>query len=230
MRIAHSGLQLTDGKVKYDDALFSALVDKFKPAKTVAYTFEFIGEDFDNAQAIAMARENLLDLLILDMDKIETRLERTDVDSERTLLQKCLGALEEQVPVCDIPFNPGEQEAVRAFGLLSNKPTVLFDAPPSDPLRVCAAAMEKAGQMFFFTVGKPEVHAWMVPLNATAVTCAGRIHSDLARGFIKAEIFKSEDILELHGVQEARTKGLMQLVDRDFPVPANSIVEIRFNV
>ena len=230
MRIAQTGLNLADGKFKYQDRLFNALTEKFNPAKEVPYPFEFIGADFENAQAIAMPREAVLDLLILDMDKIETRLERTQDAEEQALLRKCLAHLEDQQPACDMPLDDREREAVRAFGLLSFKPTVLFDAPPQEALEVCRAVVEKAGMMFFFTVGKPEVHAWMVPRHADAVTCAGRIHTDLARGFIKAEIFRVEDILACHGPQEARSKGLMQLVDRGFPVPENSVLEIRFNV
>jgi len=119
---------------------------------------------------------------------------------------------------------------VRAFGLISAKPTVVLAEATQDGNAVCCAVMEKAAMMFFYTVGKPEVHAWLVEKNAPAVACAGRIHTDLARGFIKAEIFRYEDILATHSVQDARGKGLMKLVDRDFPVPENSILEIRFNV
>ncbi|MDD5705409.1 MAG: DUF933 domain-containing protein [Kiritimatiellae bacterium] len=230
MRIAHAGLNLTDGKIKYGDSRFTALAEKFQPAKLVPYYFEFCGANFEGAQAIAIARSQALDLLILDMEKIETRLERTADEAEKALLRKCQGQLEGQQPICDLTLTDAERDAVRAFGLLSFKPTVMSDdaAPTTDDIG--RAVLDKAGMMFFYTVGKPEVHAWLVERNASAVTCAGRIHTDLARGFIKAEVFSFDDIMAAHSVQEARSKGAMQLVDRDFPVPENSIIEIRFNV
>jgi hypothetical protein len=90
--------------------------------------------------------------------------------------------------------------------------------------------MEKAGMMFFYTVGKQEVHAWLVEKDTDAVTCAEKIHSDLARGFIKAELVRCEDMMTTHNMQDARSKNLTKLVDRDYVIPTNSILDIRFNV
>jgi ribosome-binding ATPase YchF (GTP1/OBG family) len=95
---------------------------------------------------------------------------------------------------------------------------------------VCRDGMEKAGMMFFYTVGKQEVHAWLVEKEADAVTCAGKIHSDLARGFIKAEIVSCEDMLKAHNLQDARSRELTRLVNHDYVIPMNSILDIRFNV
>ncbi|OGL43941.1 MAG: hypothetical protein A2161_09875 [Candidatus Schekmanbacteria bacterium RBG_13_48_7] len=84
--------------------------------------------------------------------------------------------------------------------------------------------------MFFYTVGKQEVHAWLVQKYTDAVSCAGKIHTDLARGFIKAELLSCEDMMTVHNMHEARTRKLTKLVDRDFIIPMNSILDIRFNV
>ena len=194
------------------------------------YYFEFRADDYENAQAIAITAERVLDLLVLDMEKIEGRLARTEDAAEQAVLAKCLAHLEEQKPVCDLTLDDGERAAVRAFGLFTFKPTVILADASSDATAVCRAVLATARMMFFFTVGKPEVHAWLVEQGADAVTCAGRIHTDLARGFIKAEVFRYEDIMATHNVQDARGKGLVKLVARDFPVPENSILEIRFNV
>ena len=71
--------------------------------------------------------------------------------------------------------------------------------------------------MFFYTAGKTEVHAWFVEKNADAVTCAAKIHTDLARGFIKAEIVSHEELMTAHNFKDAG-QGLTQLVGKDFPV------------
>jgi ribosome-binding ATPase YchF (GTP1/OBG family) len=230
MRIAHTGFQIADGKFKYVEPPFTALVEKFQPVKLSPYYFEFKADDYENGQAIAITADRALDLLILDIEKIEGRLARTTDAAEQAVLAKCQAQLESQQPVCDLALSEDERAAVRAFGLFTFKPTLILPDAAADAQAVCQALMGKVPWMFFYTVGKPEVHAWLVERNADAVTCAGRIHTDLARGFIKAEIFSYEDILATHNVQDARSKGLVKLVGRDFPVPENSIIEIRFNV
>ena len=66
--------------------------------------------------------------------------------------------------------------------------------------------------------------------NADAVTCAGKIHTDLARGFIRAEIVSHENLMTAHNFKDAASQGLTQLVEKDFPIPEKTVLEIRFNV
>jgi hypothetical protein len=164
------------------------------------------------------------------MEKIEGRLSRTEDPSEKEVLKKCLSQLEDQKPICDLLLDNSERAIVNALGPLSFKPTLVCKDTSPDANDVCRDGMEKAGMMFFYTVGKQEVHAWLVEKDTDAVTCAGKIHSDLARGFIKAELVSFEDIMTVHSMQDARSKGLTKLVDRDYIVPANTILDIRFNV
>ena len=116
------------------------------------------------------------------------------------------------------------------MGLLSLTPTLVYDETSADMKLICRDGMKKASMMFFYTVGKQEVRAWSVEAAPDAATCAGKIHSDLARGFIKAEIVSYEDIMKVHSMQDARSKELTKLVGHDYVVPVNSILEIRFNV
>ena len=230
MKIAYIGLNLQEGKVKYNDRVFAALAEKFQPAKLSPYYFEFMLEDYEAADAIAIAGGRVLDLLILDIEKIEGRLSRVEGQAEKDVLGKCLAHLEEQKPLCDLSLDVSEQTIVKALGPLSFKPTVVLEDTSLDANAVCRAVLEKAGMMFFYTVGKQEVHAWLVKKGTDAVTCAGKIHSDLARGFIKAEIISYEDMMTAHSMQDARTKGLTKLVDRDCVIQENTVLEIRFNV
>ncbi len=230
MKIAFTGLVMPEGKMKYDDNLFVALVEKFQPKKVSPHYFEFLAEDYEAADVIAIARDNLLDLLILDMEKIEVRMDRVEDAAEKDVLTKCLAQLEDQRPVCDMDFNESEHAIINAFNLLSFTPTLVCDDSSIDPNVVCRDGMDKAGMMFFYTVGKQEVHAWLVEKGADAVTCAGKIHTDLARGFIKAEIVSCADMMTVHNLQDARSKGLTDLVDRGDIIAPESILDIRFNV
>ena len=86
MIISYTGIELPEGKVKYHDPILKALVEKDNPKKVSPMFFEFIKEDFPNSFAIVIPESNLLDLLILDMEKIETRLTRTADKKEIKLL------------------------------------------------------------------------------------------------------------------------------------------------
>ncbi len=230
MKIAYTGLNLPQGKIKYNDGIFAGLTEKFQPAKKSPYYFEFLPDDYESADVIAIANEYVLDLLILDMEKIEGRLSRTEDPSEKGVLENCLAQLENQKPICDLSLDNVELAIVKAFRLLSFTPTLVYRDTLPDANIVCSDGIGKAGMMFFYTVGKQEVHAWLVKKNTDAITCAGKIHSDLARGFIKAELVSCEDMMTAHNMQDARSKKLTRLVDRDYVIPMNSILDIRFSV
>ncbi len=230
MKIAYTGLELPEGKVKYNDAVLADLEGMFDPDKVTPFYFELLPSDYETAEGIAIANERILDLLILDMEKTEARLSLVDEGNEKAVLEKCLTQLEEEKPVCDLELDEGEREIVNAFGLLSFKPTAVFENTSVTPDTVCEEVMAKANVMFFYTAGKKEVHAWFVEKNANAVTCAGKIHTDLARGFIKAEIVSHSELMTAHNFKEAGSKGLTKLVDADYSVPEKSVLDIRFNV
>jgi ribosome-binding ATPase YchF (GTP1/OBG family) len=230
MKIAYTGLDLPEGKVKFNDPVFTGLARKFEPKKLSPYYFEFLPDAYEAAPAIAITRERILDLLILDMEKIEVRLSRTEDPVEKSVLEKCLTHLEREQPVCDMPMDSAGRAIINTLNVLSFKPVAVFEdaAPGID--EVCRAVLEKAGMMFFYTSGKEEVHAWLVRKGSAAVMCAERIHSDLARGFIKAELVSYDQLLTAHSMQDARAKGLTRLVDRDTVVPEDTVLEIRFKV
>jgi GTP-binding protein YchF len=86
------------------------------------------------------------------------------------------------------------------------------------------------GLMSFFTVGEDEVRAWTVRRGATAVEAAAAIHTDLARGFIRAEVLSYEEMIACHTLAEARKQGKLRLEGRDYIVQDGDILNIRFNV
>ena len=86
------------------------------------------------------------------------------------------------------------------------------------------------GYLSFFTVGSDEVRAWTIEKNSNAVEAAGKIHSDLARGFIRAECFNYDDLIS-HGSEKAlRDRGLFRLEGKNYIVKDGDILNIRFNV
>jgi ribosome-binding ATPase len=230
MKVATTGLEITEGKIKYDDPIFNELVKKFKPAKQSPYYFEIFQDRYDAAQAIVITEDHILDLLILDMEKVETRLTHVEDDQEKELLERCQIHLEKENPLCDMHLNEAEQATLHSLGFLSYKPTLVMSKPLPNLDVIFRLILEKAGLMFFYTSGPEEVHAWLIKQGAQAVTCAGKIHSDLARGFIKAEIIHYDQLISAHSFSDARKLGLTQLVDRDYSIPNDTVLEIRFKV
>ncbi len=86
------------------------------------------------------------------------------------------------------------------------------------------------GLISFFTVGKDEVRAWTINNGDNAVTAAGKIHSDLARGFIRAECFNYVDLMETGSEKNLRDKGLFRLEGKNYIVKDGDILNIRFSV
>jgi hypothetical protein len=86
------------------------------------------------------------------------------------------------------------------------------------------------GLQSFFTVGDDEVRAWTIPIGANAVDAASAIHTDLARGFIRAEVIAYADLIASGGLVEARQRGVMRLEGKEYIVQDGDVISIRFNV
>ncbi len=86
------------------------------------------------------------------------------------------------------------------------------------------------GLQSFFTVGEDEVRAWTVRVGANAVEAAGVIHTDLARGFIRAEVISYADMISAGDLAEARKRGVLRLEGKEYVVQDGDILNIRFNV
>jgi GTP-binding protein YchF len=102
--------------------------------------------------------------------------------------------------------------------------------PASGLARIIHESYSLLGLQSFFTAGDPEVHAWTIPKNATALEAAGVIHSDFERGFIKAEVVSYDDMIQLGSFAAARNKGALRLEGKDYIVQEGDVILFRFNV
>ena len=96
--------------------------------------------------------------------------------------------------------------------------------------RLIRASYKALGVMAFFTVGEDEVRAWTVPVGANAVTAAGRIHSDLARGFIRAEVLAFDELISAGTWEAAKAGSKLRLEGKEYLVKDGDILNIRFKV
>ena len=96
--------------------------------------------------------------------------------------------------------------------------------------RVIRTSYQLLGYCSFFTVGEDEVRAWTITEGMTAVRAAGKIHSDLERGFIRAEVVASGDLLSAGGLAEAKKRNLLRLEGKEYVVLDGDVLNIRFSV
>ncbi len=226
MKISTHGLKISPGKHKYNDPILIELEKKFQPKKFSPFFFEFLSESFDKGDAIAILASQVLDLLILDMEKLESRLERSENDAEKAVIKACLEKLESEIPLSEQGLSGDLFEMVKSFSPLSLKAVLKVDGPEPNPDDVMKGILEKSGHLFFYTAGKDDVRAWIVKSGSTALDCAGKIHSDLEKGFISAKVINFEIFKNLHNFHDAEQKGLMKTVKADFQVSHGDIIEI----
>jgi GTP-binding protein YchF len=96
--------------------------------------------------------------------------------------------------------------------------------------RIIRLTYDLLGLFSFFTAGEDECRAWTLRRGATAVDAAGVIHSDLARGFIRAEVIGVDDLIEAGSLAEARKRGILRQEGKTYQVREHDVLQILFNV
>ncbi|HEY8228041.1 MAG TPA: redox-regulated ATPase YchF [Pyrinomonadaceae bacterium] len=96
--------------------------------------------------------------------------------------------------------------------------------------RLIQSAYRLLGLMSFLTASEKEVRAWPIPQGTRAQTAAGTIHSDIERGFIRAEVVSYNDLIDAGSVAAVRDKGLLRLEGKDYILQEGDVVYFRFNV
>ena len=116
------------------------------------------------------------------------------------------------------------EPAERAFFLAD------LNAAESGIDRLARAAYELLGLISFFTIGAEEVKAWTIEAGTDARRAAGKVHSDMEKGFIRAEVVNFQDLERLGSMAKVREKGLFRLEGKEYLVQDGDIITFRFNV
>jgi GTP-binding protein YchF len=101
---------------------------------------------------------------------------------------------------------------------------------PADRASLLRKIMAVSGQFLYFTAGDKEVRTWMLRVGGTALEAADNIHTDLARGFIRAEVMRAEDLIRLGSEREIKAHNLMRQEPKDYVVRDGDILHIKFSV
>ena len=199
--------------------------------KKVYAQVDVVGEDDAlDADAILVCRDRLLDLLIKDMEFIETRLSRDPAAEEQAALLKLQAHLESEQPVFTAGLGTAEWQALTGHGFLTSKPVIIAEPDEfADPEALMVRAFMGSGYICFLTVGGPENRAWPIRRGLTAAEAAGNIHTDLQKGFIRAEVIAFSDFIAAGGETEAKRAGKQRLEMKPYVVQDYDLLNIRAN-
>jgi ribosome-binding ATPase len=124
----------------------------------------------------------------------------------------------------------GDPDVVAAQGAERAELLADLGIPESVVPRLARAAYHLLGRRTFLTTGDKESRAWTFRAGAKAPECAGVIHSDLERGFIRAEVIRWDELLELGSWARAKEQGKLRVEGKEYEVADGDVLEIRFNV
>lgn len=200
-------------------------------SKKIYVQVELIEEkDAIDSDAIIAHVDSRSEPILKDWEFVETRLSRDPDEAELVLLNKLKDCLEKE----DFAINAGltEEETKNAavYNLLTGRPVIV--AQPSeleDFNSVLIRTVAEGGYISFLTVGGKENRAWLIKKGTNAWEAAGSIHSDLQKGFIRAEIISFADLIEAGGETQAKRAGKMRLEQKTYLMQDCDIVNFRFS-
>jgi GTP-binding protein YchF len=161
-------------------------------------------------------------LLVLNLD--EADLPQADMAVRLAGLESFMsGAATRAVPICaKIELEIAQLDAADARAFMAD-----LGLKESGLDRVIRASYDLLGYISFFTVGEDECRAWSIPTNTNAVLAAGEIHSDISRGFIRAEVVRYDQLLERGSLAACREHGELRLEGKEYVVLDGDVINFR---
>jgi hypothetical protein len=208
------------------------LADRLVEAKKKVYAqVEVIPpEDIAKADAILTSADARLELVLQDLEFVETRLGNNPPAAEAATLEKMKAALEAEKFVRDAGLTEAELQLTDVHALLTARPVVVgmadevaaFDA-------FLVRALAESGLICFLTVGGIENRAWPIRPGLTAPEAAATIHTDLLKSFIRAEVIGWADFVAHGGEKGAKHAGKLRLEQRTYVIQDYDVVNFRVN-
>ncbi|MBM3832413.1 MAG: DUF933 domain-containing protein [Verrucomicrobia bacterium] len=232
MKICVCGIaEINEGKHNLKDPRLDQ-ADKLVEAQKKTYAqVDVIGSDNTlEADAILSHRDCYPDLILKDLEFVETRLGRDPQETERAVLNKIKARLENEESVFKAGLTAEELQAIAAHGFHTNKPIAIAESSDlAEPETLLIRAVKESGYISFLTVGGKENRAWLIRNGTTAWEAAGAIHSDIQKGFIRAEIISFADFIGAGGETLAKRAGKQRLETKQYVMQDYDLTNFRFN-
>ena len=206
--------------------------DRLVEAEKKSYAQADVVEEKEmlTADAILTTRTALSDLLMKDLEAVETRLGREPGEAEKVVLQKLADVLLSERPLSAVGLTADELKAISAHNFYSNKPVVVAEeAELAAPDALLVRAFKQSGYLSFLTVGGKENRAWPIRSGMTAWEAAGSIHTDIQKGFIRAEVISFADFIASGGETQAKRAGKQRLELKTYVIQDYDVVNFRHN-
>lgn len=223
--------EINPGKHNIKDSRLDQVHKLTKSKKKTYCPVEVVGDNLlPEADVILTTQEFHTDLLLKDLEFVETRLAKDIPEDEKLVLGKLKDVLEKEKFISNAELSEAEKKTISGFGLSTNKPVVIVTKEELDDInRVLLNCMHQGGYINFFTTGEKETRSWMIKKGASAWEAAGEIHSDIQKGFIRAEIISFDDFIQAQGETQAKQAGKMRLEQKDYLMQDADLTVFRFN-
>jgi len=219
------------GKHKVKDARLDQ-ADKLVEAKKKIYAqVDVVGEDEAlTSDAIVVPPDGRLDLILQDLEMVETRLGRTPPEPEKVVLDKIKACLEGEQVISAAGLTQEEAQIVGAHAFYTARAVVVAEAQDVAQFdEFLVRVVEAAGYITFLTVGGPENRGWLIRKGATAPEAGGAIHTDIQKGFIRAEIIGFADFLAAGGETQAKHANKLRLETKTYVMQDYDLTNFRFS-
>jgi ribosome-binding ATPase YchF (GTP1/OBG family) len=232
MKIAIISLpEINPGKHNLKDSRLDEM-DKLVRAKKKTYAqVEAVSEELiAEADAVLAAADCRADLILRDLEFCEARLGRSESEKEKELLNRIKSGLEKEQFVSALGLSPEERSLISGLGFLTLKPVILAQAQEAQDINaLLRRCLREAGYISFFTAGERETRAWLIKKGATAWEASGAVHSDIQKGFIRAEIIACADFVGCGGESAAKQQGKMRLEPKEYVMQDADWANFRFS-
>jgi ribosome-binding ATPase len=219
------------GKHSIKDVRLDQVHKLVEADKKVYAQVDVVGEaDLLEGDAILVAPSQAFDIVFKDLEFVETRLSRSPGAAEAAALEKLKKHLESEQPVSSAALSADEKQAVAGLTFVTSRAFVVPTPEELEDLdRAFVRAFREAGYLSFLTVGGKENRVWPIRAGATAWEAAGTIHSDIQKGFIRAEVIGFADLIAAGGETQAKRAGKQRLETKTYVVQDYDVINFRFN-
>ena len=179
---------------------------------------------------IISAKDKQADLILTDLEFVEKRFANSQEEKEKNLLNRFKEQLEKERLISELKLSEEENRIASAYSLLSFRPVYLIDQKDlEDKSKVLHLAYNFFGYISFFTANEKEARAWSIKKGTNCWQASGLIHSDIQKGFIRAEVIGFNDLINDGGISQARANNHLHLENKDYIVQDGDLIKFRFS-
>ena len=233
MKIGIFGVNnFSTGKENLVDQRLDTIKNMIQSAKKIYVQIEII-TDFDRLKecdGIISTEAKKIDLILADLEFVERRITNVEEDKERNLLNRFKEQLEKEQLIFELQLTEEENKITSGYPLLSTRPVFLIGSKDADDRsKALASAYAYFGYISFFTANEKEAHAWSIKKGTTCWQASGLVHSDIQKGFIRAEVIGFDDLIHDGGIHQAGANNHLHLEGKEHIVQDGDLIKFRFN-